>query len=310
MLSSRSHRLPGLFTLLLLTSFASAQTDTPERRDRSRLKLDKQNDRLIISSQTATGEWIELAIYQMAPGTRPYLHPVKDASGSVTLTEDRPADHPWQHGIFTGFHRVNGLNYWKEDEGKQRFVRLLETQTNANQVSWTALIELVTPDGKAVLEEENRIVIHAPEPSGAYLIDFDLLLRAKQEDVNFGKFFVGGLSVRMPWDKENPRQTHLNSEGIRGRAAEQKRASWCTVERPFDKEVFGIAILDHPSNPGYPSAWRVDEQGLINPNISGLSDWTLPAKTERRFRYRILIYRGATTTEHMAGRFNAFEKTR
>ena len=54
------------------------------------------------------------------PSGRPYLHPVHDPSGRTILTEDRPADHPWQHGIFTGFHRVNGLNYWKEDQGRQR----------------------------------------------------------------------------------------------------------------------------------------------------------------------------------------------
>ena len=315
MLTINPEPILAVIALFLLATFTSAQPtlrDHPSPPRSSPLKLEKQNDRLIISIQPAAGQSTELATYQMSPGTRPYLHPVKDASGRITLTEDRPADHPWQHGIFTGFHRVNGLNYWKEDEGKQRFVRLLDTQTNTHQISWTALIELVTPENKVVLEEENRITIHAPESSSSsnsYLIDFDLLLRAKNEDVTFGKFFVGGLSVRMPWDKDNPRQTHLNSEGLRGRAAEQKRASWCTVERPFGHETHGIAILDHPSNPGYPSPWRVDEQGLINPNLSGLADWTLPANTERRFRYRLLIYRGPATATQLTEHFAAFEKT-
>src|SRR6266481_2679881 len=166
----------------------------------------------------------------METNSRPYLHPMRDASGRVVLTEDKPADHPWQHGIFTGFHQVNGFNYWKEDQGRQHFVRLMDVRETADHVSWRALVNLVDPKGNIVLEEEDAITVHAPESADACVVDFDLSLRAKDADVHYGKYFVGGLSVRMPWDSSNPRQTHLNSEGVRGRACEQKRAAWCTVE--------------------------------------------------------------------------------
>ena len=242
----------------------------------------------------------------MEPGARPYLHPVRDASGRVVLTEDRPADHPWQHGIFTGFHRVNGFNYWKEDEGKQRFLRLLDLKETSGRVSWRALVELVAPNGSVVLEEEDSITIHAPESSDAYMIDFDILLRAKEQDVTFGKFFVGGLAVRIPWDKANQRQTHLNSNGLRDRACEQQRAAWCNVERPFGNEIFGIAVFDYPANPNHPPGWRADEQGVINANVSALGDWSIHAKQERVFRYRLLVYRGAATREQLATRFATF----
>ena len=42
------------------------------------------------------------------PNLRPYIHPLKLADGSVCLTEDSPWHHPWQHGVQTGFHGVNG----------------------------------------------------------------------------------------------------------------------------------------------------------------------------------------------------------
>ena len=244
----------------------------------------------------------------MEPSLRPYLHPVYDATGKHVLTQDRPDDHPWQHGIFTGFHRVNGFNYWKEDEGRQCFVRLSNLREKPESVGWTGLVELVAPDGKVVLEEENNITIHAPK-SDSYLIDFTLVLRAKEKDVQFGKFFVGGLSVRMPWDKAHPRQTHLNSNGLRGRAGEQQRAAWCMVERPFENDIFGIAIFDHPVNANHPPAWRVDEQGLINPNVSGVSDWSIPAGQERRFRYQMLVYRGPATKEQLGEQFSRFGRT-
>jgi hypothetical protein len=165
------------------------------------------------------------------------------------------------------------------------------------------------PHGSVVLEEEDTITIHAPESPDAYVIDFDFLLRTKEQDVTLGKFFVGGLAVRMPWDKANPRQTHLNSNGLRGRECEQKRAAWCNVERPFGNETFGIAVFDHPGNPNHPSGWRADEQGLINPNVSAL-DWTLAAKQIQRFRYRLLVYCGSTMHEQLATRFKSFGNDR
>jgi hypothetical protein len=278
-----------------------------------RLKLERADQQLNVRARpVGSQEWFDIATFVMDSKLRPYLHPLRDPSGHVILTEDKPADHPWQHGIFTGFHRVNGFNYWKEDEGRQRFVRLLDGGAAAppgadpDRVSWRALIDYIAPGGAAVLEEEDAITFHAPESTNACLIDFDLLLRAKDRDVNFGKFFVGGLSVRMPWDKSNPRHTHLNSEGLRDRACEQQRAAWCNVERPFGANTFGIAVFDHPSNPNHPPGWRADEQGLINPNISALADWSLPAKQTRLFRYRLLVYRGSATREQLQSRFTAF----
>jgi len=288
---------------------AIPQTNSKKTESSNRIKVESSEQRLVVRTQLpGRSDWIELAAYAMQTNSRPYLHPVRAPSGRVVLTEDRPVDHPWQHGIFTGFHRVNGFNYWKEDEGRQRFVRLLDVQEASDRVSWRALVELVAPNGSVVLEEEDAITIHAPESEDTYIIDFDLLLRAKDHDVNFGKFFVGGLAVRMPWDKANPRQTHLNSNGLRGQQCEQQRAEWCNVERPFGNETFGMAVFDHPANPNHPSGWRVDEQGLINPNVSALGDWSLPAKQSQHFRYRILVYRGCAAMEGLATRFETFTK--
>ncbi|MCI0536120.1 MAG: PmoA family protein [Verrucomicrobiales bacterium] len=281
---------PGDPTTKLLSGSPGALN--PDKKSERRIKVEVTEGKLVVHAQVpGQSNWSELMTYVMETNSRPYLHPVRDASGGIVLTEDKPADHPWQHGIFTGFHRVNGFNYWKEDEGKQRFARLLDLKESDGRVSWRALVELVAPNGTVVFEEEDTITVHAPDSVNVYAIDFDFLLRAKGHDVNFGQFFVGGLAVRMPWDKAQPRQTHLNSNGLRGRACERQRAAWCTVERPFGNETFGIAVFDDPSNPNHPTGWRVDEQGLINPNVSSLGDWKIPAGTSRLFRYRLSVYR-------------------
>lgn len=307
-MSARAKGRLGCWVFVLL--WAVLPVIPAESGGEGRTRLKREEKELIVWTRpTTSAEWVQIAKYVTDPRLRPYFHPLRDASGEQVLTDDRPADHPWQHGVFTGFHRVNGFNYWKEDEGQQRFIRLRNVKDEEDRAGWTAEVELVDPSGTVVLEEENRIVVHAPRSNGNYRIEFELVLRAKERDVEFGKFFVGGLSVRMPWDQENPRQTHLNSEGVRGRAAEQKRAAWCTVERPFGDEIHGFAILDHPGNANHPPAWRVDEQGLINPNVSGLGDWKLAAGEERKFRYEILVYRGAATVEMLNAEFDRFSKS-
>lgn len=305
------HRNFG-FTLFAVCCFSISNLfGADETAPLSRIKIERLEKKLVVRALApGAANWTDLVTYVAEPGLRPYLHPVHDASGRHVLTQDRPEDHPWQHGIFTGFHRVNGFNYWKEDEGRHRFVRVKNLKPGPETVGWSAMVELIAPNGEVVLEEENTIVVHAPKSPDSYLIDFTLVLRAREKEVQFGKFFVGGLSVRMPWDKAKPSQTHLNANGLRGRAAEQQRAAWYTVERPFRNEVFGMAIFDHPGNANHPPAWRVDEQGLINPNVSGVSDWSIPAGQARRFHYQILIYRGPATQERFATHFDQFSRDR
>src|SRR6266576_4319993 len=137
----------------LLLLFAISGTIAANANDEVRIKVERSEHSLRIRARVPGKEqWRDLATFVMDPKLRPYLHPLRDPSGHVVLTEDRPADHPWQHGIFTGFHRVNGINYWKEDEGKQRFVRLLDMKETPERVNWRALVELVAPDGNVVLE--------------------------------------------------------------------------------------------------------------------------------------------------------------
>ena len=73
-----------------------------------------------------------------------------------------------------------------------------------------------------------RVELVASEPGGrgdriradGHLPDrFRAVAAGEGQDVSFGKYFVGGLSVRMPWDQANPHQTHLNSAGLRSREA-------------------------------------------------------------------------------------------
>src|SRR5438874_11017048 len=164
--------LPVKHRLLIWLLIATACGARAAAADEARIKVERSEHSLRIRARVPGKEqWCELATFVMDPKLRPYLHPLRDASGRVVLTDDKPADHPWQHGIFTGFHRVNGFNYWKEDEGRQHFVRLVDLSENDDRASWRSLTEWVAPDGRAVLEEEQSVAGHAPGTPDAYRID-------------------------------------------------------------------------------------------------------------------------------------------
>ncbi len=254
------------------------------------LQLEPGKDRMVVRAVLPGSEHaVDLVTAVLDPSKRSYLHPVMDPSGTVVLTEDEPPDHPWQHGIFTGLHRVNGLDFWTEKEGQQHFVRLLNGVQEDDHVGWTALNRWLAPDGSTVLEEEQTITVYRPDSTRQYRVDFDWLLRAKDKPVHIGRYDYGGFSVRLAFDS---RHTHLNSAGQRDGSTANQRSSWVDVSRPFNDRVEGITVFDHPDNFRYPSEWRVDAQGLVNPSPSLQGDWTIEPGGERLFKYRLLVHQG------------------
>lgn len=271
-------------------------------QDNKPIFLEQQGKKLVVKAKTAGG-MSDLVTYVTDPALRPYLHPVKDPSGRTTLTQDKPDDHPWQHGIFTGLHKVNGVDFWSEKEGKLRFVRLLDIIQEQDHVGWKALVEWVGPDGKAVLEEEQLVKVYAPTSPTFYNIDFDWTLRALDQAVKIGRHEYGGFAVRMEY---NGKPSHLNSNGEQGKATAEKRASWANVSRQFGDKTYGVVVYDHPSNQGFPAMWRVDDQGLINPSPSLQGDWSIEPGRERTFHYRLSVHQGAGDAQYFDPQFKSY----
>src|SRR5688572_5257925 len=65
----------------------------------------------------ATSDGAPLFRYVYAPETplresqRPFVHPVYSRAGDV-LTNFRPNDHPWHHGLSLTLTSVSGVNFW------------------------------------------------------------------------------------------------------------------------------------------------------------------------------------------------------
>ena len=214
--------------------------------------------------------------YVCQPGVRAYLHPVRAVASAQVLTQDRPSDHPWQHGIFTGLHAVAGLDFWTEhrtpatEHGTIVHVSVTDVALDDGGARWTATNAWNGPTGRTLLIENQDWQVHPPAEDH-YLIDLIWRLRAAGDPVTIGRYDYGGLAVRLV---SHPQRRHVNSAGQAGPATSEARAAWCDVSAPFDgapawtaadilaSAWHGIAVLDHPDNLGYPAAWRVDGQGL------------------------------------------------
>jgi hypothetical protein len=125
-----------------------------------------------------------------------------------------------------------------------------------------------------------------------YVLDLEWNGEAKM-DVVMGKFYVGGLFIRMPWVPETVGEI-LSASGYRGMELEGQRSIWSDIGIKLDgrEDYARIAILDHPDNAAFPTPWRVDSQMGLGPSRQILGDWKISEGESETVRYRLLIYTG------------------
>jgi putative heme-binding domain-containing protein len=272
-----------------------------------RIQIEKRAHGLLIRTRMpGKKEWSPLLSYVNDPALPPRVQALRDPSGRVVLTEDRPGTSIEPDGIFTAFPRLNGIRFGEPGQGHHRFARLLDLKETVEQVSWRALAEWFAPDGRCVLQEEQAFSLNAPRTPEIYTIDVTWVLRATNQDIRLERSDRGGLAVHMACPPSGPRVSYFNANGQRGQACDQRQASWCAMERLFDQDTFGIAVLDHPRNANHPPEWSVDEQGLLSPSLTGQEGWSLCAGKERVYRYRIVVYQGPGRAAMLGRQWDAF----
>ena len=113
-----------------------------------------------------------------------------------------------------------------------------------------------------------------------------------------------------------PTGEYLTSEGIKGEAAWSTRGRWCSLTGHDDAgHVATIAIFDRPENIGYPTYWHARGYGLFAANPLGRHafdakqpplNYALEKGQSATFRYRIVFYTHAATTEELNREADAF----
>jgi hypothetical protein len=251
--------------------------------------------------------------------TKPYLHPLRAASGThvtrmwpmedVAEEENTAKDHMHQRGLWFGHDGVNGVNFWANEVsftppnlGRIVLVGAAQVESGRERGSISATFEWRSPEGRPMVKE-SRVMTFYAEPSQR-TIDFDITLTALDK-TEFGdqKDGVFGIRLRPVLQEDSGSGRILNAEGLETEEqAWGKPSIWCDYSGEIHGEKVGVTILDHPGNPRHPVRWHVRGYGLFSANAFGESVFTgdasrtggitVEAGDSLRFRYRVIIHPG------------------
>jgi hypothetical protein len=243
----------------------------------------------------------------------PLLFPVNGPSGA-SVTSMRNGQYPHHSSLFFGCDKVNGGNYWQE--GNERGQILSQgpkiVSNNGPEIVITDVCDWQRPDAAQPFRDTRRIAIRAPSAE-LREIDFDITLTAL-EDVVIQKTNHSLFSARM--DPDLTPQYGGKMTNAEGQAGEKgtfgKPSPWLACFGPRGGKPEGLAILQHPSNPGYPSPWFTRDYGFLSPTPMF---WPEDGKSTRvkkdsslRLRYRVLIFAGTPESIDIAEKHAEFTK--
>jgi len=285
---------------------------------------------------------------------KPVLYPIRDAKGTLVTRgwpmDPRPGervDHPHHVGLWLNYENVNGIDFWnnsdaikKEDAPKMGTIlhRRVVSARSGTRGELVTEADWVLHDGTTLLHERTAYGFSGDDTSRT--IDRTTTLTALDTRVAFDDAKDGMLGMRVARQLELPstkaevftdisgRKTdvpkldntgitgnYMTSEGKEGNDAWGTRGRWCLLTGKIGDDTITIAILDHPSNPGYPTYWHARDYGLFAANPLGQKifskgqetlGFALDPKQSVTFRYRILIVDGGLTRDRANREQQAF----
>jgi hypothetical protein len=122
--------------------------------------------------------------------------------------------------------------------------------------------------GKVQLIENRKTVFHS-DPV-LRILDFHITLTAAT-DVTIGDTKEGAFAIRLAEEFTEKRGGKItNAEGLETmKQVWGKRSNWVNYAAELQGEKIGVAILDHPGNPGHPTRWHARDYGLFSLNPFG-----------------------------------------
>ena len=295
---------PILIALAILGVCYSTKT---QAQSEPFLVTSKDGEDKIVVHRMGTQEPIVTQVAK--PDFRPYLHPLVSPDGKGLMTEFSPEHHKHQTGIYWGFTRVNGRDYFHHPEGsywKRVSLQVLKAESAAKgeSVQWQTVYDLLDEAGNGVLRESQIWTMR--DLGNQYLLDLEWTGEALV-DVTVGKYDYGGLFVRMPWKQGMPAKVVNNARQVDQRA-EGQRAVWTDVGIQVEgrSDPVHIAIFDHPKNKGFPLPWRVDGQMGIGPVRARMGDWMIAKGQKEIIRHELFVFTGELDDVAVSQQWSAF----
>jgi type 1 glutamine amidotransferase len=252
---------------------------------------------------------------------KPYFHPLTIAGGP-TLTDFRPADHPWHRALWFSWKTLNGLLYWEEDAtGKSPGVTEVTGVKATPRADHSAHIEVALsyhpPGQPPVLTEKRLLDVSAPTADGTYHIDWLSTFTASNSDVLLDRTPIAGEPNGVSYGGYAGLSLRLSPALKTGQFSDRegtvkavtKKAPWIAFSGPVDDRAATIAVLEHPSSFRHPTPWYLI-QGMpyYSPAVLYLGPHTLPAGKSLALRYRILLQPGVADRDGLQEQWARFAR--
>lgn len=276
------------------------------------------------------------------PNYRPYFAPnvapsgrpgsgvsSTDGSQPKSITDDSPPDHTWHRSLWYACGDLNGVDYYLEPAAMTAgygphvgtgYGRIMHRSFDW-QVSgpvWGGFrqrVQWVAPDGTVALDDVRVFRLYRMR-GRMRLWDIEAHFTPHSGDVTFGQTNENALPLMRVADiiDEWDGGTMSLSTGLKGSPeCFGQRAEWADCSGPFTRaaghepEVFGIAMLDHPSNRNHPNAWFVRGYGPVGTNLPFFDGpLTLAPGETWSLRHRLYIHQGYAEEAGVADRFDEF----
>ena len=303
------------------------------------VSLNRDGDRIDV----AIGGQPFTSFYFGPEATKPYLHPLRTADGTVVTRgypmeeiEGEQTDHRHHRGAWFSHGDVNSIDFWaNEPEQRNRGMKkgiiahrtIDSVKSGADSGSISATFDWNDLSGRTLVSERRTMDFRRVD--GNNVVDFDIVLSAESDSVKFGDTKEGTFAVRIATELE---EQHFRAKGIprtgtitnaHGAKTEAntwgKRSPWVDYAGTLAGKPKGIAIFDHPTNPKHPTYWHVRGYGLFAANIFGEHDFYADASRDGsitvnkgetlRFRYRVVIHQGLGGSEAIEHMFRAWAES-
>jgi methane monooxygenase PmoA-like len=277
---------------------------------------------------------------------KPVLYPILTARGTaitrgfpLEARAGERVDHPHHVGLWFNHGDVNGLDFWNNSDaigpdrapkmGTILHRRVVEAKGGADRGELVVESEWVTAENKPLLRERTHYVFRTG--ADQRIIERNTTLTAIDQKVTFRDNKEGSLGLRVTRALEQPAERaeiftdatgkpskervlnnegvtglYTSSEGLKGDAVWGTRAKWTMLTGTLGSEPVTIAMLDHPSNPTYPTYWHARGYGLFSANVFSRKAFkdtepeftlTLEPGKSVTLRHQVLILTGPPSTD-------------
>jgi len=246
----------------------------------------------------------------------PFFYPVNGPLSGGSVTSMRNAEYPHHSSLFFGCDLVNGGNYWQEGLERGRIISVNSQilKQGGDTVIFTDECIWSRPGAISPVKDTRKFTITAPSATMTQ-IDVEIAMEMLM-DVTIKKTNHSLFSARMAADLSVINGgTMINAEGLKSeKDTFGKGSPWIDFYGRRGEATEGLAIMQHPKNPWYPSPWFTRDYGFMSPTPmywpQNGTDTQMKKGEILMLRYRVLVHAGTNVEADIAGQFEKYKNLR